>query len=122
MSNLANESIVLCRGRYMSKMDGCSGKVVLAHRESSFKRWGIEIQVRFRSEEDQGKLSVLNKLVHSGGERSVSTILYLMALQVKWAPLTAQVGLSMAVKWKHPYGDKLGTVSQKLNHVGSSPR
>lgn len=62
-------------------MDGCVGEIVLAKAEA-YKRWGVEIRVRFRSERDQGKMSVLNKLVHSGGERSVSTILYLMALQV----------------------------------------
>lgn len=66
----------------MSKMDGCVGEVVLAKSES-YKRWGVEIRVRFRSEADEGKMAVLNKLVHSGGERSVSTILYLMALQVR---------------------------------------
>lgn len=65
----------------MSDMDGCEGVVRLAEDES-YKKWGIEIKVRFRSEADQGKLTVLNKHVHSGGERSVSTILYLMALQV----------------------------------------
>lgn len=63
-------------------MDGCYGEVVLAKHES-YRKWGVEIRVRFRSEADEGKLAVLNKLVHSGGERSVSTILYLMALQVR---------------------------------------
>lgn len=63
-------------------MDGCCGEVRLAETES-YKKWGIEIRVRFRSEEDQGKMAVLDKRVHSGGERSVSTILYLMALQVR---------------------------------------
>ncbi|CAN0388952.1 unnamed protein product, partial [Ectocarpus fasciculatus] len=66
---------------YMSKMDGCGGEVRLAEDESSFKKWGIEIRVRFRSEADGGKMAVLNQRVHSGGERSVSTILFLMALQ-----------------------------------------
>lgn len=65
----------------MSNMDGCCGEVRLAEAES-YKKWGIEIRVRFRSVEDQGKMAVLDKRVHSGGERSVSTILYLMALQV----------------------------------------
>lgn len=70
-----------CNGRYMSKMDGCQGRVTLAKDDESFKKWGIEIVVRFRSENDGGKEAVLNKYVHSGGERSVSTILFLMALQ-----------------------------------------
>lgn len=68
-------------GSYMSKMDGCDGEVRLAEVES-YKKWGIEIRVRFRSVADEGKMSVLDKRVHSGGERSVSTILFLMALQV----------------------------------------
>lgn len=72
---------VRCDGSYMSKMDGCCGEVKLA-KNDSYKKWGIEIRVRFRSVEDQGKMAVLDKRVHSGGERSVSTILYLMALQV----------------------------------------
>lgn len=62
-------------------MDGCYGEVKLAE-HASYKKWGIEIKVRFRTEADGGKVAVLNKLVHSGGERSVSTILFLMALQV----------------------------------------
>ncbi|CAB1098975.1 unnamed protein product [Ectocarpus sp. CCAP 1310/34] len=66
---------------YMSKMDGCGGEVRLAEDESSFKKWGIEIRVRFRSEADGGKVAVLNQRVHSWGERSVSTTLFLMALQ-----------------------------------------
>lgn len=43
-----------------------------------FKEWGIEIRVKFR---EKSKLQVLSAQVHSGGERSVSTIMYLMALQ-----------------------------------------
>ncbi|CAM9825805.1 unnamed protein product, partial [Hapterophycus canaliculatus] len=65
---------------YMSKMDGCGGEVKLAMSDS-FKKWGVEIKVRFRAEADGGKMAVLDKRVHSGGERSVSTILFLMALQ-----------------------------------------
>jgi len=44
----------------------------------SFKEWGIEIRVKFR---DSSTLQVLSARVQSGGERSVSTIMYLMALQ-----------------------------------------
>lgn len=71
----------------MSNMDGCYGEVKLAHQDSNknnwpYKKWGIEIKVRFRAEADGGKVAVLDKRVHSGGERSVSTILFLMALQV----------------------------------------
>ena len=44
-----------------------------------FVNWGIEIKVSFR---ENTKLQVLSARVQSGGERSVSTILYLMALFV----------------------------------------
>lgn len=44
----------------------------------NFKDWGIEIRVSFR---DGVKPQVLSARVQSGGERSVSTIMYLMALQ-----------------------------------------
>ena len=44
----------------------------------NFKNWGIEIQVKFR---EKAKFEVLSAQRQSGGERSVSTIMYLMALQ-----------------------------------------
>lgn len=44
----------------------------------NFKDWGIQIKVKFRANSD---LQVLSAQVHSGGERSVSTIMYLMAMQ-----------------------------------------
>ncbi|ODH44929.1 hypothetical protein ACO22_00552 [Paracoccidioides brasiliensis] len=45
---------------------------------SDFDRWAIRIQVKFREHES---LSVLDSHRQSGGERAVSTIFYLMALQ-----------------------------------------
>ncbi|KAJ1922364.1 Structural maintenance of chromosomes protein 5 [Tieghemiomyces parasiticus] len=56
---------------------GCAGEVALA-RHDDFDRWGVEIRVKFREHE---KLQTLTGQRQSGGERSVSTILYLMALQ-----------------------------------------
>ena len=44
----------------------------------NFKEWGVEIRVKFR---EKSELQVLSAQVHSGGERSVSTIMYLMAMQ-----------------------------------------
>jgi chromosome segregation ATPase len=41
-------------------------------------KYGVEIMVKFRATE---KLRRLTAQVQSGGERSVSTMLYLMALQ-----------------------------------------
>ncbi|CDS10359.1 hypothetical protein LRAMOSA03035 [Lichtheimia ramosa] len=56
---------------------GCAGEVCV-HQEDDFDKWGIEIRVKFR---DNEKLQLLTGQRQSGGERAVSTILYLMALQ-----------------------------------------
>lgn len=72
-------------GEYMKEM-GCSGSVELKrainYEFNNFKDWGIEIKVSFR---DGADAQVLSKHRHSGGERSVATILYLMALQESMA-------------------------------------
>ncbi|KAH7122283.1 hypothetical protein B0J11DRAFT_531081 [Dendryphion nanum] len=57
---------------------GCAGQVSIYKDEEDFERWSIQIQVRFRNNEN---LSILDSQRQSGGERSVSTIFYLMALQ-----------------------------------------
>ncbi|KAI9318383.1 hypothetical protein BX666DRAFT_1876613 [Dichotomocladium elegans] len=56
---------------------GCAGEVCVSQSED-FDKWGIEIRVKFR---DNEKLQLLTGQRQSGGERAVSTILYLMALQ-----------------------------------------
>ncbi len=68
--------------KYMEEL-GMAGEVRLAKGAvtgdtGNFKDWGIEILVKFR---EKAQLQVLSAQVHSGGERSVSTIMYLMALQ-----------------------------------------
>jgi len=75
---------------YMSEL-GCAGEIVLKRginpsesKDSNesliakFEQWGVEIQVKFR---EKSKMSVLSAQRHSGGERAVSTIMYLMSLQ-----------------------------------------
>lgn len=68
---------------------GCAGQVSLDKVEaergpngeaggSEFDQWSIQIHVKFREHE---QLSVLDSHRQSGGERAVSTIFYLMALQ-----------------------------------------
>ncbi|KAF1945152.1 structural maintenance of chromosomes protein-like protein 5 [Clathrospora elynae] len=57
---------------------GCAGEVEVYKDEEDFDNWSIQISVRFREGEP---LSVLNSHRQSGGERAVSTIFYLMALQ-----------------------------------------
>mmetsp|Transcript_14487 Transcript_14487/g.23628 ORF Transcript_14487/g.23628 Transcript_14487/m.23628 type:complete len:1118 (-) Transcript_14487:142-3495(-) len=75
---------------YMKEV-GCAGEIRLYKggneaRENeeeenlryNFKDWGVEIMVKFR---EASTLQVLSAQTHSGGERSVSTIMYLMGLQ-----------------------------------------
>jgi chromosome segregation ATPase len=62
---------------------GCAGEVLLAKSDGDvptddFEKWAIQIKVKFRETE---KLQLLTGQRQSGGERSVSTIFYLMALQ-----------------------------------------
>jgi chromosome segregation ATPase len=70
-------------GKYMHELD-CTGEVELykvktaAGELGRFNEWGIHLKVRYRQ---ATSLSILNAQVHSGGERSVATIMYLMALQ-----------------------------------------
>jgi chromosome segregation ATPase len=65
---------------------GCAGEVLLSKSDDTlndvatddFEKWAIQIKVKFRDTED---MQILNGQRQSGGERSVSTIFYLMALQ-----------------------------------------
>ncbi|KAG0236867.1 Structural maintenance of chromosomes protein 5 [Actinomortierella wolfii] len=56
---------------------GCAGEVKL-HEVEDYDKWGIDILVKFR---DAERLQKLTGQRQSGGERSVSTIMYLMTLQ-----------------------------------------
>jgi len=68
------------------KSIGCAGEVFLSKsgnendptETDDFEKWAVFVKVKFRETE---KLQVLNSQRQSGGERSVSTIFYLMALQ-----------------------------------------
>jgi len=64
---------VQCTGEIRLKKGGESGD-----EDCDYKKWGIEIRVSFR---EGVKAQVLSAQVQSGGERAVSTIMYLMALQ-----------------------------------------
>lgn len=58
---------------------GCTGEVVLAKDSNDdFDKYGIEIWVTYRASEPLRKL---DEKIQSGGERSVATMLYLIALQ-----------------------------------------
>ncbi|KAF7351896.1 Structural maintenance of chromosomes protein 5 [Mycena venus] len=55
---------------------GCAGEIRIREDES-FDKWAIDILVKFR---DTEKLQLLTSQRQSGGERSLTTILYLMSL------------------------------------------
>ncbi|THZ29318.1 structural maintenance of chromosomes 5 smc5 [Aureobasidium pullulans] len=56
----------------------CAGQVAVYKEDDDFNKWAIQIQQHNRENE---QLSVLDSHRQSGGERAVSTIFYLMALQ-----------------------------------------
>ena len=64
---------------------GCAGEVQLYEEADhvtgllDFDKFAMHIRVRFRTEEE---LQLLTAHRQSGGERSVATILYLIAIQV----------------------------------------
>jgi len=58
------------------KRMGCLGHIVVVE-DPDFDKWGIEVQVSFR---DNEPLVRLDPHRQSGGERSLSTIMYLMSL------------------------------------------
>ncbi|KIL63939.1 hypothetical protein M378DRAFT_78988 [Amanita muscaria Koide BX008] len=55
---------------------GCAGELRITQHED-YEKWAIDILVKFR---DSEKLQVLTAQRQSGGERSLTTILYLMSL------------------------------------------
>ncbi|KAK4898420.1 Structural maintenance of chromosomes protein 5 [Elasticomyces elasticus] len=55
----------------------CAGEVTV-HKDEDFEQWAIQIWVKFR---ENAPLTLLTSKYQSGGERAVSTIFYLMALQ-----------------------------------------
>jgi len=57
---------------------GCAGEVSLVTQLDDFEQYAIEIRVKFREEDAMQKLDHHHQ---SGGERSVSTMLYLISLQ-----------------------------------------
>ncbi|PQE05032.1 hypothetical protein CJF30_00004834 [Rutstroemia sp. NJR-2017a BBW] len=59
---------------------GCAGEVGV-FKEDDFENWAIEIKVKFSLRRENETLQLLDKHRQSGGERSVSTIFYLMSLQ-----------------------------------------
>ncbi|KAI8871311.1 P-loop containing nucleoside triphosphate hydrolase protein [Ramicandelaber brevisporus] len=74
------EGLVKSISRFYSELFkgvGCAGEVAI-EKHDDFDKWGINILVKFRDNERLQKLTAQRQ---SGGERSVSTIVYLTALQ-----------------------------------------
>ncbi|RWS16736.1 structural maintenance of chromosomes protein 5-like protein [Dinothrombium tinctorium] len=66
-------------GRFMERLE-YAGEVVLSHGQDAedFEKYGIAIKVRYRDNESLKELSAFHQ---SGGERSVATMIYMIALQ-----------------------------------------
>ena len=64
-------------GAFFAQMK-CVGEVQLAPHPTDYDRWEMAIMVKFRDSEQLQRLSAFRQ---SGGEKSVSTILYLLSLQ-----------------------------------------
>ncbi|KAM3560533.1 hypothetical protein MY1884_002865 [Beauveria asiatica] len=62
---------------YNFEQISCSGEVRV-HKDEDFEQWALNIMVRFRESETLQQLTAHRQ---SGGERAVSTIFFLMALQ-----------------------------------------
>ena len=76
---------------------GFAGEVGLrrGNHENDFENFGISIRVKFR---DAEPLSELTGSRQSGGERSVSTALYMLALQQRTSvPFRSVPGLSLEI-------------------------
>ena len=71
------EAISVSFKEYMSQIK-CHGSVELHKPGDDFANFSIQIKVAFR---DNVEASVLSTTFHSGGERSVSTMMYLVSLQ-----------------------------------------
>uniref|UniRef100_A0A1E1XES8 Structural maintenance of chromosomes protein 5 n=1 Tax=Amblyomma aureolatum TaxID=187763 RepID=A0A1E1XES8_9ACAR len=66
-------------GRFFHEL-GCVGEVSLSRSPDpeQYDKYGVSIRVKFR---DEAPLAELSTIHQSGGERSVATVLYMMALQ-----------------------------------------
>jgi chromosome segregation ATPase len=66
----------LPRGADVCAGIGCAGEIRIAQ-APEFEKWAIDILVKFR---DTEKLQLLTGQRQSGGERALTTIMYLMSL------------------------------------------
>lgn len=65
-------------GKYFSQIS-CAGEVsLIIDPDDDFEKYAIAIKVKFR---DEDSMKTLSAHAQSGGEKSVSTMLYLISLQ-----------------------------------------
>lgn len=76
--SLANDQVYIILYIYISLQCTLSYNIIYIQVENEYDKYGIQIKVKFRAKDS---LHVLNPHHQSGGERSVSTMLYLMAIQ-----------------------------------------
>ena len=60
---------------------GNTGEVKLDKGDDDFKSYGLYIMVKFGGARSSSQLQRLSASVHSGGEKSVTSAIYMMALQ-----------------------------------------
>ena len=87
--------------KFMSHIK-CSGEIRLAiDPPEEFSSYGIEIRVKFS---DKSHLQTLNAQLQSGGEKSVSTMLYLLSLQsIVSFPFRLVDEINQGKKYKYKY-------------------
>ncbi|KAG8987488.1 Structural maintenance of chromosomes protein 5 [Tulasnella sp. JGI-2019a] len=91
---------------------GCAGEIRLAEHEQ-YSNWAIEIYVKFRENEE---LQLLTGFRQSGGERSLTTIMYLMSLtELSRAPfsLVDEINQGMDAKAERVVHNQLVNVTCK---------
>lgn len=89
---------------------GNAGEVCISEHEQ-YEKWGIEIQVKFRNEEH---MQLLTAQRQSGGERSISTITYLLSLtQMSRSPfsLVDEINQGMDQKYERQVHDHMVRVT-----------
>lgn len=89
---------------------GNAGEVRISENED-YEKWGIDILVKFRNEE---QLQQLNAQRQSGGERSISTITYLLSLtEMSRAPfsLVDEINQGMDQKYERQVHDHMVKVT-----------
>ncbi|TBU05220.1 structural maintenance of chromosomes protein 5, partial [Hamiltosporidium magnivora] len=64
--------------QYFFKKINCEGKIEFHEKDLFSSKWGINILVKFRENEN---FEILSSFRQSGGEKSVTTILFLLSLQ-----------------------------------------